>query len=86
MPDRSFLDWPFFTDPHRQLADKISYWARTVLVPLILFWQLRLWLSTTRGYMYDDPIVYAARDWVSWIAAAFGAAIMVLANHMKILS
>jgi len=28
MPDRSFLDWPFFTDPHRQLADKISNWAR----------------------------------------------------------
>ncbi|WP_240791268.1 UbiA family prenyltransferase [Roseomonas sp. AR75] len=35
-------------------------------VPLILFWQCRLWLSTARGYMHDDPIVYASRDWVSW--------------------
>lgn len=42
-------------------------WA---LVPLFLFWQCRLWLSTARGYMHDDPIVYAARDWVSWIVFA----------------
>ncbi len=37
------------------------------VVPLMLFWQCRLWLSTARGYMQDDPIVYAARDWVSWV-------------------
>jgi 4-hydroxybenzoate polyprenyltransferase/phosphoserine phosphatase len=36
-------------------------------IPLLLFWQCRLWLSTSRGYMDDDPIVYAARDWVSWL-------------------
>jgi 4-hydroxybenzoate polyprenyltransferase/phosphoserine phosphatase len=36
-------------------------------VPLMLFWQCRLWLSTARGYMQDDPIVYAAGDWVSWL-------------------
>ena len=36
------------------------------MVPLFLFWQCRLWLSTSRGYMHDDPIVYAAKDWVSW--------------------
>ena len=39
-------------------------WA---VIPLLLFWQCRLWLSTSRGYMNDDPIVYAARDWVSWL-------------------
>jgi 4-hydroxybenzoate polyprenyltransferase len=37
------------------------------VIPLLLFWQCRLWLSTSRGYMNDDPIVYAARDWVSWL-------------------
>ncbi len=42
------------------------------LVPLCLFWQWRLWLATNRGYMHDDPIVFAARDWVSW-AVAFSA-------------
>ena len=43
------------------------------IVPLMLFWQCRLWMSTTRNYMHDDPIVYAARDWVSW--AVFAALI-----------
>jgi len=40
------------------------------VIPLLLFWQCRLWLSTSRGYMNDDPIVYAARDWVSWLVFA----------------
>jgi hypothetical protein len=39
-------------------------------IPLLLFWQCRLWLSTSRGYMHDDPIVYAAKDWVSWLVFA----------------
>lgn len=34
-------------------------------IPLMLIWQSRMWLSASRGYMSDDPIVYAARDWVS---------------------
>ena len=41
-------------------------WA---LVPLVLFWQCRLWLSTERGFMDYDPIIYASRDWVSWLVA-----------------
>jgi 4-hydroxybenzoate polyprenyltransferase/phosphoserine phosphatase len=47
-------------------------WA---IVPLMLFWQCRLWLSTARGYMHDDPIVYAARDWVSW---SIGIAVFII--------
>jgi 4-hydroxybenzoate polyprenyltransferase len=39
-------------------------------IPLLLFWQCRLWLSTTRGQMHDDPIIYASRDWVSWMVFA----------------
>ncbi len=49
-----------------------------LLIPLLLFWQCRLWLSTARGYMHDDPIVYTARDWVSWIVF-FSVGIAVLA-------
>lgn len=41
------------------------------IVPLILFWQCRMWLSTVRGYMLDDPIVYAARDKISYYVMAF---------------
>ncbi len=48
-------------------------------IPLLLFWQCRLWLSTARGYMHDDPIVYAARDWVSWIVFACLALVVVVA-------
>lgn len=34
-------------------------------VPLSLFWQMRMWLAAERGFVDDDPIAYAARDWVS---------------------
>lgn len=51
-----------------------------VVVPLVLFWQCRLWLATARGYMHDDPIVYAARDRVSWLAAAAVLIVFVLAR------
>jgi 4-hydroxybenzoate polyprenyltransferase len=57
-------------------------WA---LVPLILFWQMRLWLSTTRGYMHDDPIIYSARDWVSWVASVAAVGILFVASHSHIL-
>jgi 4-hydroxybenzoate polyprenyltransferase len=50
-------------------------------VPLILFWQCRLWLATARGYMLDDPIVYAVRDWVSWVTAACVLALLLAAAY-----
>jgi acyl-CoA dehydrogenase len=31
MADRSFLDWPFFADHHRALADDLEAWCRTEL-------------------------------------------------------
>ena len=34
MSDRSFLQWPFFGDAHRQLADQVDAWARTELADL----------------------------------------------------
>ncbi len=42
-------------------------WA---IVPLVLFWECRIWLAPAGGKMDDDPIVFAARDWVSWAVAA----------------
>jgi 4-hydroxybenzoate polyprenyltransferase len=55
-------------------------WA---IVPLVLFWQCRLWLSTARGYMHDDPIIYAARDRVSWIVVGIGLFIFLLARGLS---
>ncbi len=40
-----------------------------LLPPLVLFWQMRIWLSTFRGYMLEDPIAYAAKDWVTRLVA-----------------
>ncbi len=54
-------------------------WMLWGVIPLLLFWQCRLWLSTSRGYMNDDPIVYAARDWVSWLVFASVAGVAVAA-------
>ena len=50
------------------------------VVPLMLFWQCRLWLSTTRGYMHDDPIVYSGRDWVSWMVGG-GVMLLLIVAH-----
>ena len=50
------------------------------LVPLFLFWQCRLWLSTDRGNMHDDPIVFTFRDWVSWIVGAAIITDIILAS------
>jgi 4-hydroxybenzoate polyprenyltransferase len=50
------------------------------IVPLILFWQCRMWLSTVRGYMHDDPIVYAAKDKVSYYVMATILIIYILAS------
>ncbi len=50
------------------------------LIPLFMFWQCRLWLSTARGYMHDDPIVYAARDWVSWCVFLATAGLVIAAK------
>lgn len=49
-------------------------------VPVVLFWQCRLWLSTARGHMDDDPIIYAVKDWVSWLTGLALVTILLAAN------
>jgi 4-hydroxybenzoate polyprenyltransferase/phosphoserine phosphatase len=63
-------------------ANPVLLWP---LVPLLLFWQCRLWLSTQRGYMHDDPIIYSARDWVSWLVAGIAGALIALAHQRGII-
>ena len=54
------------------------------IVPLMLFWQCRLWLSTARGYMHDDPIVYSGRDWVSWMVGGSVMLLLVVAHSVAV--
>jgi 4-hydroxybenzoate polyprenyltransferase len=52
-----------------------------VMVPLVLFWECRIWLATARGEMNEDPVVFAARDWMSW-AVALGCAGVLLLDRL----
>lgn len=54
-------------------------WA---IIPLILFWQCRLWLFASRGRLHDDPIVYAAHDLVSWLTFAIVGAVTIAARFL----
>ena len=54
-----------------------------MVVPLLLFWQCRMWLAGARGYMHHDPIVFAVKDRVSW---AIGAAVSLVLIAAKSLS
>lgn len=51
-----------------------------LIVPLLLFWQCRLWLSAGRGRMHDDPLVFALKDRVSWLVVVCVAVVFVLAS------
>lgn len=35
------------------------------ILPVLLFWNSRIAILTNRGQLHDDPLVFAARDWVS---------------------
>lgn len=52
-----------------------------MVVPLQLFLQCRMWLAAARGYMTDDPIVYAAKDWVAWVVVGLSALVFVAASY-----
>jgi 4-hydroxybenzoate polyprenyltransferase len=60
-------------------SSPLTLWA---LVPLLLFWQTRLWLLATRGRMHDDPIVSAARDWVTWAVLVLVLVTIVAATRL----
>lgn len=55
-----------------------------LIVPLLLFWQCRMWLAGARGYMHHDPIVYAARDHVSWAISIAVGAVLIAAKSLSI--
>lgn len=46
---------------------------------VLLYWISRVWLLAHRGEMHEDPIVFAIKDRVSYIALALVTAILTLA-------
>jgi 4-hydroxybenzoate polyprenyltransferase len=70
---------------NESMSDRYAWPALLrAIVPLMLFWQCRLWLSTARGDMHDDPVIYAAGDWVSWLVAILAFAILTEAGSGSI--
>jgi 4-hydroxybenzoate polyprenyltransferase len=51
-----------------------------VICPVMLYWITRAWMLTYRDRMDDDPVVFAVRDWNSYVVALLVAAILVLAK------
>lgn len=50
-----------------------------LLVPALLYWTSRAWVLVGRGGMDEDPIVFAARDPVTWAIAAGSALVLWMA-------
>ena len=48
--------------------------------PVLLFWITRVWMLTHRGQMHEDPVVFAARDWISQVAGAIFLLIFLTAS------
>lgn len=54
-----------------------------LIAPLLLLWVTRLWMVTNRGYMHEDPILFALKDPETWITALATAVILALATLVK---
>lgn len=48
----------------RLYATPVLLW---LLCPLMIYWIGRFWLLTWRGWLHDDPVIFALRDRLSWI-------------------
>jgi 4-hydroxybenzoate polyprenyltransferase len=49
--------------------------------PLILFWIGRIWLLAHRGEVEDDPLMFAMKDWTTWVVALAGLAVLFAASR-----
>ena len=51
-----------------------------LVCPLLLYWISRVWLFAHRGWMNEDPIVFALKDRMSWWIGLLAGAAFVLAG------
>lgn len=49
-----------------------------LICPVLLFWISRTWLLAHRGEIHEDPILFALRDRVSYVAGAISLLILIL--------
>lgn len=65
-----------------QKADVLYPYADLLwmILPLMLFWIMRLWLKIARMEIHDDPLLFAITDRASWIVALLVGAIALAAS------
>jgi 4-hydroxybenzoate polyprenyltransferase len=51
-----------------------------IILPVLLFWMGRLWIFANRGWLRDDPLLFATRDWTSYICGLAIATILLIAS------
>jgi 4-hydroxybenzoate polyprenyltransferase len=49
------------------------------VAPLLVYWVTRVWFMANRGAVDDDPIVFAIRDWPSYLVGSLAVAVIVYA-------
>jgi 4-hydroxybenzoate polyprenyltransferase len=50
-----------------------------LLCPLLLYWLMRVWLLAGRRKLHEDPVVFAIKDPVTWLIAALGGLVFLIA-------
>jgi len=58
----------YIQDP-KTISMYTSPWIIWFTCPLLLFWLSRIWLLSHRSQLNEDPILFAAKDIVSWTVA-----------------
>lgn len=58
-------------------------WLLWLLCPLVLYWITRVWFFAQRGALSEDPVTFAVKDHVTWIAVAMGAMILASATLVQ---
>jgi hypothetical protein len=46
----------------------------------MLYWVSRIWLIAHRGQMHGDPVLFALKDWPSYVVGVLTLAVMWLAT------
>ena len=50
------------------------------VLPVLMYWIMRLWIKTSRMEIHDDPLLFAAKDRSSWGVAGCVAVIALIAS------
>lgn len=55
-----------------------------LMLPVILYWIMRLWLKTSRMEIHDDPLQFAITDPASWVVALIIGCIALAASFRMV--